>query len=384
MTIFAKNRIEMTAEREFAGFVLPFAAGIFITAGLGLIRYSYLPAACTVSFMMTAAAVLVMLHPSRNAWTSSWKDMDRVLIVALGLCVGMFMGFGGCIMEISSGESAVGLWASRFGHSLGNFIDSLPFEDGDTNAVIKALITGERNDIPKSVTAAFRDSGAAHILSLSGFHLGIVYGIVKYSLSIFGNRRSAVAARSVAVIALCGFYTLATGAGPSIVRAFLFILLGETARLTHRRRSTASLLLSALLIQLALSPSSIRSVSFQLSYAAMAGIAYVYPLLRDFWPGKPSDDRPFTRAVRCIWNSAVLSIACQLTTGPIAYFYFETFPAHFILTNLIALPLSSLIIPFALLTIVLSALGICPVIMLKATEALVQALSAALEIIAGM
>ncbi len=374
----------MTAEREFAGFVLPFAAGIFIAAGLGIIRYSYLPAACTASFMMTATAVLTMLHPSRSAWNSALVPMESALIAASGLCVGMFMGFSSEIMDIGPEESAIGLWASGFGHGLGNFIDRIPFENGNTNAVIKALITGERNDIPPAVTAAFRDSGAAHILSLSGFHLGIVYGIVKYSLSILGNRRKAVVARSVAVVTLCGFYTLATGAGPSIVRAFLFILLGEAARLTHRLRSTASLLLSALLIQLALSPSSISSVSFQLSYAAMAGIAYVYPWLRDFWPGKPSDDRPFTSAVRRIWNSAALSIACQLTTGPLAYLYFGTFPRHFLLTNLIAIPLTSLIIPFALLTIALSALGIQPSITLRATEALTQALSAALEIISGM
>ncbi len=116
----------------------------------------------------------------------------------------------------------------------------------------------------------------------------------------------------------------------------------------------------------------------------MSGIAYIYPWLRDFWPGNPQEDRAFTRSVRRIWNSAALSIACQLTTGPLAYLHFESFPKHFLLTNLIALPLAGLIIPSGLAVLVLHSFGICPIIMVKAAEALVQALSAALEIIAGM
>ncbi len=369
----------MTAEREFAGFVLPFAAGIFLATGSGLIRISHISIACTASFTITALVLLSMLRPEtrRHIYISAWTAV-------LGLCTGALSGFTSRLAEISSSVPAFSSWAAGFGQSMGAAIDSIPFGDTQTNAVIKALVTGERNGIPASLTEAFRDSGAAHILSLSGFHLGIIYGIIRFSLSALGNGRKAMRTRSAATIALCGLYTLATGAGPSIVRAFLFILLGESAGIMHRRQTTASLLMSSLLIQLVLSPSDIRSVSFQLSYAAMAGIAYIHPWLRDFWPGKPADDRTFTKGMRWIWNSAAMSIACQLTTGPLAYIYFESFPRHFLLTNLIALPLTGLIIPFGLVTLVLHSLGICPAIMTEATEMLVQALSAALEIISVM
>ncbi len=381
MTTFAKTYDEMTAEREFAGFVLPFAAGIFLATVPALITTTYFPFLCTASFIMTAAALSFMMHPYLRK-TEAW--VPWVCMGVLGLAAGASAGLTSTLTGLSSYESSFTAWASSYGHCLGDFIDTVPFSDPQTNALLKALITGERNDISKSVADAFRDSGASHILSLSGFHLGIVYAIVRISLSGIGNTIHASRLRSVLTILFCGFYTLATGAGPSIVRSFLFILLGETALMLHRRRSTATLLFSAMFIQLALNPASIRSVSFQLSYAAMAGIAYIYPWLRDFWPGDPSDDRPFTKAVRWIWNSAALSIACQITTGPLAYLYFDSFPRHFLLTNLIALPLTSLIIPLGLLTIILSALGLCPAIMLKATDTLVQALSAALEIIAGM
>ncbi len=371
----------MTAEREIAGFVLPFAAGTFLATGILPTSVSSLSAACTAAFTTMSLILPVLLHPARKRFGDlfSWS-----MIILLGLAAGASAGFNSMALSISSSESAFSTWASGYGHSLGAAIDCMKFDNPQTNAILKALITGERADIPKSVTEAFRESGASHILALSGFHLGIIYGIIKCSLSIIGNDRKAQEARSAATISLCGFYTLATGAGPSIVRAFLFILLGEAGRMLHRKQTTASLLISAMLIQLAFSPGSIRSVSFQLSYAAMAGIAYIYPWLRKLWPGNPENDRWHTKSVRRVWDSAAMSISCQLATGPLAYLYFESFPVHFLLTNLIALPLTGLIIPAGITALALDSLGICPDIMLKATDMLVQALSAALEIISKM
>ena len=79
-----------------------------------------------------------------------------------------------------------------------------------------------------------------------------------------------------------------------------------------------------------------------------------------------------------------MSVACQITTGPIAYAYFGTFPEYFILTNLIALPLTGLLIPAALLTLAASELGICPDMMSRVTELLVTVLSDSLGVISTM
>ena len=79
-----------------------------------------------------------------------------------------------------------------------------------------------------------------------------------------------------------------------------------------------------------------------------------------------------------------MSIACQITTAPLAWYYFGTFPVHFLLTNLIALPLTGLIIPLAILTLTLSVFGICPEMISRACEMLVTALSQALDIISAM
>ena len=91
-----------------------------------------------------------------------------------------------------------------------------------------------------------------------------------------------------------------------------------------------------------------------------------------------------TRPTRWIWNSAAMSIACQITTAPIAWLYFGTFPQYFLLTNLIALPLTSILIPASAVTLMLYKTGICPDLLIRITEWLTELLIRALEIIASM
>ena len=371
----------MTEERDFAGFVLPFAAGILLVSYLLPADISVSYAACPVALAATALLSVILTHPRRKNLGNSalW-----IIIITLGVCFGAFIGTGDIIMRISSPGQEFWEHAVRSGRKTGELIDSIPFVNPQTNAVIKALVIGERSDIPPAVANSFRDSGASHILALSGFHLGIVYGIGSFLLSVIGNTRFPKVVRSVVIVFFCGFYTLAAGAGESMARAFIFILLREAATLTHRCSGLTQVTLSAMLIQLVISPSSITSVSFQLSYAAVAGIAVIYPRLRSFWPGDRSSDRPAIKAVRHLWDSAALSISCQITTCPLAWLYFKSFPRHFLLTNLLALPLTSLIIPSALLTLALHSLGICPVIVVRITESLVTALTFSLDVIAGM
>jgi competence protein ComEC len=109
----------------------------------------------------------------------------------------------------------------------------------------------------------------------------------------------------------------------------------------------------------------------------MLGIAYIFPYLKGMW-------RNNWKGLKWIWNSAALSISCQITTGPLAYLYFGTFPQHFLLTNLLALPLATVIIPAGLLSAVLSMAGMCPDFVSKGTEWMIQTLLETLRIISLM
>ena len=302
-----------------------------------------------------------------------------------------------------------------------SMISSIPFPHEGTAPLVNALLTGDRSSLDSSVMNSFRDSGASHILALSGLHLGIIYGILLKVTSIFGKHPTIKAVRSLIIISLCGIYTLATGASPSLVRAFLFILVNETARLTHRSNNPLRVYCAALFIQTAINPQMISSTGFQLSYLAMAGIFLLYPALKKWYPQEEaagdmliekgaglteSDglegvmiDKGCCRASRCwtswmktivsaaprkIWDAATLTISCQVFTGPLAWWKFGTFPKYFLLTNLLSLPLTSAVMLLSVSTSVLFAIGICPDFLITLTDSSASLLLFIMKVISSM
>lgn len=365
----------MEVERDLYGFVIPFALGTVVSTCPNPVfnRHIYLFAAA-ILIVITAFIILQSRHRKHLC-----AARYHAFIITSGLLCGLFIGLNGSILSISDqdGQGLLDSEAERFATAMKEGIDNIPFDDPQTNGIIKALLTGDRENLSSETISAFRDSGASHILALSGFHLGIIYGVLCFLTGIFGNTRLAKEIRSAIIILTCGFYSIATGAAPSITRAFLFITLRETAQASRRYCSTGSLIASAALIQIAANPLCIYNIGFQLSYAAMAGIAFIYPALAKMWGDG-------WKGIHWIWNSAIMSISCQLTTGPIAYHYFKTFPRHFLLTNLIALPLTSGIILCALITLGLSSMGLEINLAIEATEHLVRLLTDALELISSM
>ena len=363
----------MEGARDSVKLALPFAAGILSFSCISLsIFHTHLAAGLSFVLVCSFAAYILSSHKTR--------DRIRLLeICILGCLAGIFVRANYSLTTITYPEiSSITESAGNIGQTLQNWIDSINFKNSDTNALIKALLTGNRGQIPDHITQAFHTSGASHILALSGLHLGIIYLIISKLLSLAGGNPKARLVQRVLCILTCTIYSLATGAGASIIRALIFVIIREISRLLHRQPDLKDNLASSLIIQLTVFPSDISNIGFQLSYAAIAGIAWVHPYLKEIWP---EDSDPILKR---IWDSASISISCQLTTGPLAWFYFGTFPQYFILTNLIALPLTGLIIPAALLTTALSAMGICPNLLIQGTEMLVIALCSSLEIIASM
>ena len=151
----------------------------------------------------------------------------------------------------------------------------------------------------------------------------------------------------------------------------------------------------ALLLQLAMSPQSVTSVGFQLSYLAMLGIFTLYNPIDRIWDkaesffdsdgGKKEAGRNFmSTAMRQIWSMCALSIACQITAAPVVYLYFGTFPQYFLITNLLCIPLSNAIMVVSLIILPLHAIGICPRFLTEADGLMLQALTDILSVISGM
>lgn len=307
------------------------------------------------------------------------EKIGALALPILLFSTGLFAGITGGGVSSPDSTTFIEKIAMGAAGKLRSLIDEIPFPSEGTSPLLKALITGDRSSLAKETAAIFRSSGASHLLALSGLHIGIIYLIFRRLTLVFGNSPCVRAVRSVLTILFAVFFTIMVGASPSIVRAFLFILISETASVLHRKRESLKVLCLALIIQLSLSPRVILSPGFQLSYAAMLGIFLIFPWLSSFYPGRSSFD-PMHR----IWDAASLSISCQATTAPIAWHYFHSFPKYFLITNILAIPLTTCLIAISLLTIVLYAVGACPMFLITLTDFLVRLLTGILSIIGSM
>lgn len=402
------ERTPMTETADIKPLALAFTFGA--ASGLLLSRVSM-----HAAYISSATSLLVAL--TLTVITSA--DRRQAEILLLFLTAGVFCAATSTLTSLGAvaGKPLFAGLAADFR----SMISSIPFPHEGTAPLVNALLTGDRSSLDCSVMNSFRDSGASHILALSGLHLGIIYGILLKVTSIFGKHPMVKAVRSLIIISLCGIYTLATGASPSLVRAFLFILVNETARLTHRSNNPLRVYCAALFIQTAINPQVISSTGFQLSYLAMAGIFLLYPALKKWYPQEeaagdmliekgtgPTEsdglegvmiDKDCCRARRCwtswmktivsaaprkIWDAAALTISCQVFTGPLAWWKFGTFPKYFLLTNLLSLPLTSAVMLLSVSTSVLFAIGICPDFLISLTDSSASLLLFIMKVISSM
>ena len=196
-------------------------------------------------------------------------------------------------------------------------------------------------------------------------------------LSTLGNSRAAGIARSGVIIAASGAYAMLCGFGASILRAFLFITFREVASHFHSRSVPGvNILSAACLVHLCLDPQAISTLSFQLSYLSVASLMTLNPVLERFYPGRGP--------VKKIWQMMSVSISCQAFTAPLVWLKFHTLPKYFLLTNLIAIPLTEIFLPLGLLAAALSALGLDWPLLYAAADKLAGWLTGSLAVTASM
>lgn len=370
----------MNEAREIVGISVPFAAGV----AMGVALYPLLSGGPP---FITSSILLVLICITTLLVRFGKLSDQRIVFAGIFLLTGIFCSLSYSIASGIPQYGSDGFISSAAANAVGtlqNVIDNIPYPSKTSGPLVKALLTGGKSDLTKEITGIFRDSGASHILALSGLHLGVLYILLARLTAPLGNSPWIRRLRYSLIIVAALFYSIMTGATPSIIRAFLFITINETAKLLGRKREPVRVLLAALTIQLALKPDVITSVAFQLSYMAMAGIFLLFPTLDRIYPAPSGSKLSRFNPLRKIWSAAMLSISCQVFTGPLAWYYFHTFPKYFILTNLIALPLTSAIITLSVATIALSFLGICPEPLVILNDHAMQALFFCLEIISGL
>jgi competence protein ComEC len=225
---------------------------------------------------------------------------------------------------------------------------------GNEFAVGSALVLGYTDKLDQDLISAYASSGALHVLSVSGLHVGIIYIICNYLLFFLDKFKHGKFIKMILLLSALWFYATLTGLSPAVLRSaamFSFVVIAKTWRYDTNIFNTLAVSCFALLM---LNPYFIMDVGFQLSYLAVFGIVSIQPWVYEKW-------RPKTWLMNEIWLIVSVSIAAQLATFPLGLFYFHQFPNYFLLSNLIVIPVSTIILGYGLLMFVLgkiSAIGI--------------------------
>jgi competence protein ComEC len=214
--------------------------------------------------------------------------------------------------------------------------------EGDELGVLSALVAGDRRYLDEETTTSYINSGAMHVLSVSGLHVGILYLFLNL---LFGNRNQTKRFRIfrlVVILAVLWFYAFITGLCSSVLRASIMFSLFLAGKSFSRQAESFNLLAASALIILLINPLELFKVGCQYSYLAVAGILIFQPRMESLCTFRSQiPDR--------VWQLVTVSVSAQLATFPLSLFYFHQFPVYFLLTNLIVIPAVWLIMIFSLI-----------------------------------
>ncbi|MDB5251226.1 MAG: hypothetical protein JWP27_395 [Flaviaesturariibacter sp.] len=209
---------------------------------------------------------------------------------------------------------------------------SNPRESG----LAEALLIGYKDDLDKSLVRSYTNTGVVHIIAISGLHLALVYGLLM-ALTRPARGRRWRWWRLALVVGSLWTFTLLAGAQPSVLRAAVMFTALAFANVLDRHHAVGNALALSAFLLLAWNPFWLWDAGFQLSYAAVLGILLFYkPLHRLLF----LDNRLLDGVAQLI----AASMAAQVLTLPISLYQFHQFPLLFLLANIVAVPLSGLIV----------------------------------------
>ena len=188
--------------------------------------------------------------------------------------------------------------------------------------VLSALTLGHKGDLDKETREAYSVAGIAHVLALSGMHIGIIWFLLRWL-------------KGGLVIPLLWAFAFIVGLEPSVVRAVVMCMLMELGRLSGSKVFSMNTLSVAAFFMLLYNPFYLFDVGFQLSFVAVASILLFYPVLFPLFSFK-------NKWARWTWGILCVSMAAQLGTAPLVMYYFSNFSVYFLITNLAA----SVLVPF--------------------------------------
>lgn len=229
--------------------------------------------------------------------------------------------------------------------------------------VIIALTCGDRTHLQPETKKDFQTTGVAHLLALSGLHIGILYKFLQKLLFFLPGRGGRAAKiRGGCTLLLLWLYALVTGLSSSIARAVLMCTCYEISGWQEEPKNGLQALSISALVLICSNPTAPLDLGFQLSYLAMLGIFLIHPILEkllekqvDIEACNRWQNRLFQGANH-LWKTLSITLSCQFSTLPILLLRFHSIPLAFQLANLLAAPLTAWVIQCLPLVLLLKKL----------------------------
>ena len=224
-------------------------------------------------------------------------------------------------------------------------------------AIADALVLGLKDDVDSETKLAYANTGTTHIMAVSGLQVGLLFAVLQLILRrFFGHTRGFRYWSAALGLLVIWSYAFLTGLSASVLRAAVMFSFVAVAKMAGRQSNMYNTLSVAAFCLLVWDPYLLVDVGFQLSFLAVLSIVYLQPLIGDKldaqeWmarkkrPWQSKRQQKLMVAVGWsldgIWQAIALSLAAQVATFPLGLFYFHQFPLNFLLSNLIAVPISS-------------------------------------------
>lgn len=268
------------------------------------------------------------------------------------------------VLAMAPPQAGLGLALTRLRHRISAGIRArLP---GETGGFVAAILTGDRSGVGLETTEDLRRSNLAHLLAISGLHMGLLTGVV------FGVFRAALALvpgialrwpiRKIAALGAllaAAAYLALSGGNIATQRAFIMAAAMLLAVIAERRAISLRSVGLAALIVLVWRPEAVLSAGFQMSFAATVALVAVFAALRDRRRGKPrANVGRLRRMLAPLATAALCSLVAGLATAPIAAAIFHRFTDYGLIANLVSVPLMGLLVmPAAVLAALLWPVG---------------------------
>ncbi len=207
----------------------------------------------------------------------------------------------------------------------------------DELGIAEALLIGYTNDLDRDLVKAYSNTGVVHIIAISGMHLGLIYVLLVWIFAKTPVINRSKILQLILMLTCLWLFAILTGAAASVIRSavmFSFIAVGNNIA---KKSSIYNSMAASAFVMLCYNPYFLWDVGFQLSYLAVVGIIVFQPAIYNWWYVK-------NKLANEIWKLMAISLAAQILTFPICIYYFHQFPNLFLLTNIIAVPLSSAIL----------------------------------------